>query len=150
LRVASLPFDKIEEEVKLAKTENISFTADVLEDMKKTSFDIWRWNDSELIVLLEKMFETLGIMAAFPIDREKLRRFLVFVKYTYNMNPFHNFRHCFCVTQMVNMQFYYLYHLLIIISLDVRDNSRNRNPQQADPTGKAGLGCCLYRGKLTN
>ena len=85
----------------MRETEETKFTPEVLEDMKNTTFDIWRWNDNELILLLEKMFEELGLLSAFPIDREKLRRFLVTVKYTYNMNPFHNFKHCFCVTQMV-------------------------------------------------
>lgn len=69
--------------------------------LRKTSFDNWTWDDNEIIGLFEYMFEDLGVIKEFGIDPLTLKKFLMAVKDCYNNNPFHNFRHSFCVTQMM-------------------------------------------------
>lgn len=51
--------------------------------------------------LLAHMFTEFGLIEKYMIDEATLQRFLQCVRSSYNNNPFHNFRHCFCVTQMV-------------------------------------------------
>ncbi len=76
-------------------------SSDILEQLKKPSFDVWKFKETELIFILIEIFRDFGLTETFKIDRPTLIRFLQMVKRSYNPNPFHNFRHCFCVTQMV-------------------------------------------------
>ena len=55
----------------------------------------------ELVYLFEAMFEDCGVVDAFDLEEDVLLSFLRAVKHNYNDNPFHNFYHAFCVTQMV-------------------------------------------------
>jgi hypothetical protein len=126
-RVGKISASEIEEDIKTV--EEPVFSKEVLEHLKHPTFDIWQWKDDELVVLLEAMFKEFGLISAFNIDTGKLRRFLMCVKYTYNKNPFHNFQHCFCVTQMV-------LNVLISIQinsfiLDVRNSSCDWRPHAA-------------------
>ena len=101
---------------KSEKEEHISpflVQPEIMEDVKKPSFDVWKFKENELIYILIEIFKDLGLLHAYNIDRPTLIKFLAMVKRTYNPNPFHNFRHCFCVTQMVNFK-------LILTFLDVR------------------------------
>ncbi|KAJ1336807.1 hypothetical protein BSLG_006910 [Batrachochytrium salamandrivorans] len=68
--------------------------------LRSPTFDNWQWDDNELIGLFELIFQELGLMEAFDIKADVLRRFLGVVRSKYNNNPFHNFKHSFCVTQM--------------------------------------------------
>ncbi|KAH6562683.1 hypothetical protein BASA50_003018 [Batrachochytrium salamandrivorans] len=79
----------------------VTLTNDVLEQMKKPTFDIWLFQETELIHLIAHMFTEFGLIETFQIDKERLYMFLTVIKSTYNRNPFHNFQHCFCVTQMM-------------------------------------------------
>ncbi|KAJ3332078.1 High affinity cAMP-specific and IBMX-insensitive 3',5'-cyclic phosphodiesterase 9A [Blyttiomyces sp. JEL0837] len=97
-RVARIPMDEIEN---LASLPRPSFSKEALEHLKHPTFDIWQWTEEELIGLMEHMFIEFDLIETFSIDTMKLRRFLNAVRYTYNKNPFHNFQHCFCVTQMM-------------------------------------------------
>ena len=79
-----------------------------------------------MLVLLEEMFYGLNLVEELNIHPATLKRFLVIINYmsltwlaherttdkwlvwfqlrvqeNYRNNPFHNFRHCFCVTQMM-------------------------------------------------
>ncbi|KAH6587590.1 hypothetical protein BASA50_011195 [Batrachochytrium salamandrivorans] len=69
--------------------------------LRSPTFDNWQWDDNELIGLFELIFQELGLMEAFDIKADVLRRFLGVVRSKYNNNPFHNFKHSFCVTQMM-------------------------------------------------
>ncbi|TPX35125.1 hypothetical protein SmJEL517_g02439 [Synchytrium microbalum] len=69
--------------------------------LKQPTFDNWLWDENEITVLLETIFEEMGLIQDFNIEAAALRRFLNAIKDNYNHNPFHNFRHCFCVTQMM-------------------------------------------------
>ena len=89
--------DKLHEEV-LAP---YYVSAETLDALKKPTFDVWQHKETELIFIMIEIFRDLGLMEAFHIDRAILIRFLQLIRRSYNSNPFHNFRHCFCVTQMV-------------------------------------------------
>lgn len=54
-----------------------------------------------MLVLLQVMFTDLDFPTALHIELDVLQNFLFEVYCHYNSIPFHNFRHCFCVTQMV-------------------------------------------------
>ncbi|XP_062499442.1 high affinity cGMP-specific 3',5'-cyclic phosphodiesterase 9A-like [Corticium candelabrum] len=71
------------------------------EHLKEPTFDIWHWVPNEMVSLLEYMYHELGIVTELNINPIVLRRFLQTVQANYRNNPFHNFRHCFCVTQMM-------------------------------------------------
>lgn len=55
------------------------------------------------MVLLQVMYTDLDFTASFNIEAEVLQHFLFEVYRRYNNIPFHNFKHCFCVTQMVSV-----------------------------------------------
>ncbi|KAI8806061.1 hypothetical protein BJ742DRAFT_680431 [Cladochytrium replicatum] len=74
---------------------------EVKEALRCPQFDNWQWDNNELVVLLEQIFTDLGVVKEYDIDLPTLRRFLLKIREAYNENPFHNFRHCFCVTQMM-------------------------------------------------
>uniref|UniRef100_A0A2K5F6R0 Phosphodiesterase n=1 Tax=Aotus nancymaae TaxID=37293 RepID=A0A2K5F6R0_AOTNA len=54
-----------------------------------------------MLSCLEHMYHDLGLVRDFSINPVTLRRWLLCVHDNYRNNPFHNFRHCFCVTQMM-------------------------------------------------
>ncbi|KAJ7384258.1 High affinity cAMP-specific and IBMX-insensitive 3',5'-cyclic phosphodiesterase 9A [Desmophyllum pertusum] len=58
-------------------------------------------NFVKMLSLVEHMYQDLGLIEDFEINSVVLRRFLVAIQQNYRLNPFHNFRHCFCVTQMM-------------------------------------------------
>ncbi|CAH3105812.1 unnamed protein product [Porites lobata] len=72
-----------------------------VEQLKEPIFNIWHWEPNEILSLLEHMYSDLGLIEDFEINQVVLRRFLVSIQQNYRNNPFHNFRHCFCVTQMM-------------------------------------------------
>ena len=62
-----------------------------------------QWEDAEIMVLLQVMYTDLDFTVTFNIEPEVLQQFLFEVYRRYNNIPFHNFKHCFCVTQMVSV-----------------------------------------------
>lgn len=60
-----------------------------------------QWEDAEIMVLLQVMYTDLDFIPTFNIEPEVLQQFLFEIYRRYNNIPFHNFKHCFCVTQMV-------------------------------------------------
>jgi len=72
-----------------------------LETLKTIQFDAWKCDTTEMLRLMEEMYKELGLIHALQIPTDSLKRFLVTVRNHYRDNPFHNFRHCFCVTQMM-------------------------------------------------
>ncbi|KAJ3248279.1 hypothetical protein HDU78_001285 [Chytriomyces hyalinus] len=77
------------------------FSSTVLNHLKHPTFNIWDYNEVELIGLMENMFVEMDLVDTFKMDMDVVRAFLARVSVTYNQNPFHNFKHCFCVTQMM-------------------------------------------------
>ena len=70
--------------------------------LKSTSFDNWKFEDAELLVLLQQVFVDLDLVTKFSIKMETLQSYLFDIYSNYNDVPYHNFRHAFVVTQMVN------------------------------------------------
>ncbi|VTJ71987.1 Hypothetical predicted protein [Marmota monax] len=74
---------------------------ETIEALRKPTFDVWLWEPNEMLSCLEHMYHDLGLVRDFSINPITLRRWLLCVHDNYRNNPFHNFRHCFCVTQMM-------------------------------------------------
>ncbi|KAI8843107.1 hypothetical protein BC829DRAFT_401070, partial [Chytridium lagenaria] len=98
LKVGKLP---VSDDPAYTDATKPKFNPEVLEHLKHPTFDIWQWNDIELMALIEWMFEDLHLISEFQMDTSKFRSFMSCIRMGYNKNPFHNFQHCFCVTQMV-------------------------------------------------
>ncbi|XP_062270895.1 high affinity cGMP-specific 3',5'-cyclic phosphodiesterase 9A-like, partial [Scomber scombrus] len=79
----------------------LQVTEEVREQLKTPIFDNWQWEEAEMLVLLQVMYTDLDFLTAFHIEQEVLQNFLFEVFCHYNNIPFHNFQHCFCVTQMM-------------------------------------------------
>ena len=77
------------------------FSEDVYEELAKNTFDVWKYTEDELLHLMGQMFIRMDLVEHFQIDETKLKNFLIVVRSCYNKNPFHNFKHSFCVTHMV-------------------------------------------------
>ncbi|XP_068612733.1 high affinity cGMP-specific 3',5'-cyclic phosphodiesterase 9A-like [Brachionichthys hirsutus] len=80
---------------------SLQVTEEVKEHLKTPLFDNWQWEEAEMLVLLQVMFADLDFLALLHIELDVLQNFLFEVYCHYNNVPFHNFRHCFCVTQMM-------------------------------------------------
>ncbi|XP_067928253.1 high affinity cGMP-specific 3',5'-cyclic phosphodiesterase 9A-like isoform X2 [Watersipora subatra] len=74
---------------------------ETIEYLKQPTFDIWHWEPNEMLSLLEHMYHELGLVREFNIHGVTLKKWLLCIQENYRNNPFHNFRHCFCVTQMM-------------------------------------------------
>jgi len=109
---------------------NVVPTQETRNLLREPGFDNWQWEDEEMLVLLQQMFLDLELLKKFDIEINILRNFLVRVYHHYNDVPFHNFRHCFCVTQMVCFlpiqTFSFLIHLFIIKCTHTRFLSTNQ------------------------
>ncbi|XP_056644634.1 high affinity cGMP-specific 3',5'-cyclic phosphodiesterase 9A [Diorhabda sublineata] len=69
--------------------------------LRMPTFDARPWEDEELLLLLQQMYLDHDLCSKFAIDITTLRNFLYETYKNYNDVPFHNFRHCFCVAQMM-------------------------------------------------
>ncbi|XP_053696284.1 high affinity cGMP-specific 3',5'-cyclic phosphodiesterase 9A isoform X2 [Sabethes cyaneus] len=69
--------------------------------LRLPAFDSYEWEDWDVIHLMQTMFLELNLLEKFQIPRETLREWLYEVYKHYNDVPFHNYRHCFCVAQMM-------------------------------------------------
>ncbi|XP_070322923.1 high affinity cGMP-specific 3',5'-cyclic phosphodiesterase 9A isoform X3 [Odocoileus virginianus] len=74
---------------------------ETIDALRKPTFDVWLWEPNEMLSCLEHMYHDLGLVRDFSINPITLKRWLLCVHDNYRNNPFHNFRHCFCVAQMM-------------------------------------------------
>ncbi|XP_069616465.1 high affinity cGMP-specific 3',5'-cyclic phosphodiesterase 9A isoform X2 [Ranitomeya imitator] len=79
---------------------------EILEALKKPTFNVWLVQDKEMLTLLEHMFYNLNLVTHFKMEPQSLQQFLHRIQDHYRQNPFHNFRHGFCVTQMMYSMIY--------------------------------------------
>ncbi|KAK6309943.1 hypothetical protein J4Q44_G00198240 [Coregonus suidteri] len=86
---------------KFLQMSSLEVSEEVRQYLKTPTFDNWQWEDAEIMVLLQVMYTDLDFIATFNIEPEVLHQFLYEVYKRYNNIPFHNFKHCFCVTQMM-------------------------------------------------
>lgn len=73
---------------------------DEILNLRSREFDMWKCTDLQLTTQIEFMIHDLQLMSLLP-SASTLRHFLLCVRDHYNPNPFHNFVHAFCVTQMM-------------------------------------------------
>ncbi|XP_077866488.1 high affinity cGMP-specific 3',5'-cyclic phosphodiesterase 9A-like [Saccoglossus kowalevskii] len=83
------------------KYPKYTLSQETIDYLKKPTFDIWHWESNEMLSLLEHMYHELGLVQEFNMNPIVLKRWLLCVQENYRNNPFHNFRHCFCVSQMM-------------------------------------------------
>ncbi|XP_056903884.1 high affinity cGMP-specific 3',5'-cyclic phosphodiesterase 9A isoform X1 [Takifugu flavidus] len=86
---------------KFLQMSSLEISEEVRQYLKTPTFDNWQWEDAEIMVLLQFMYTDLDFISTFNIEPEVLQQFLFEVYRRYNNIPFHNFKHCFCVTQMM-------------------------------------------------
>ncbi|XP_034038035.1 high affinity cGMP-specific 3',5'-cyclic phosphodiesterase 9A-like [Thalassophryne amazonica] len=80
---------------------SLQLTEEVKEHLKTTIFDNWQWEESEMLLLLQVMYTDLDFLPMLHVELKVLQNFLYQVYRHYSNIPFHNFQHCFCVTQMM-------------------------------------------------
>uniref|UniRef100_A0A3Q3FJU6 Phosphodiesterase n=1 Tax=Kryptolebias marmoratus TaxID=37003 RepID=A0A3Q3FJU6_KRYMA len=78
-----------------------TLSQETIEALKKPTFDVWHWEHNEMLSCLEFMYHDLGLVKEFNMNPITLKRWLLAIQENYRNNPFHNFRHCFCVSQMM-------------------------------------------------
>jgi hypothetical protein len=107
-KVAAIDMDKVQCDGSLyvlhdspKKYKNhYNISPETAEWLKSPTFNNWEFEDNELVHLIIHMYQELGIMEEFQISIDTLYNFVSKVRDHYNHNPFHNFKHGFCVTQM--------------------------------------------------
>ncbi|XP_052863382.1 uncharacterized protein LOC128270019 [Anopheles cruzii] len=80
---------------------NQTLSDEVKAALRLPAFDSYEWEDWDVIHLMQTMFVELNLVDKFGIPIETLREWLYEVYKHYNDVPFHNYRHCFCVAQMM-------------------------------------------------
>ncbi|KAA0701969.1 High affinity cGMP-specific 3',5'-cyclic phosphodiesterase 9A [Triplophysa tibetana] len=86
---------------KLTPRRDYTLSQETIEALKKPTFDVWHWEHNEMLSCLEYMYHDLGLVKEFNMNPITLKRWLLAIQENYRTNPFHNFRHCFCVSQMM-------------------------------------------------
>ncbi|XP_077422994.1 high affinity cGMP-specific 3',5'-cyclic phosphodiesterase 9A-like isoform X2 [Vanacampus margaritifer] len=86
---------------KFLNMSTLQVMEEVREHLRTPTFDNWQWEEPEMLMLLQVMFTDLDFLTVFHIKVDVLQNFLFEVYCHYNNIPFHNFHHCFCVTQMM-------------------------------------------------
>lgn len=80
---------------------NAHFSDHVLAALKSPTLDVWAFDTDQLVALQFEMYVDLGLISEFQINIPTLQHFLLTVRANYQQQPFHNYRHCFCVSQMI-------------------------------------------------
>ncbi|KAM8855860.1 high affinity cGMP-specific 3',5'-cyclic phosphodiesterase 9A isoform 2-T3 [Spinachia spinachia] len=94
--------DKCRKDIKKLREEMASRNnSNFLEDTKKLTPRRDVPSYPKMLSCLEHMYHDLGLVKEFNINPITLKRWLLCIHDNYKNNPFHNFRHCFCVTQMM-------------------------------------------------
>ncbi|XP_053668961.1 high affinity cGMP-specific 3',5'-cyclic phosphodiesterase 9A [Anopheles marshallii] len=83
------------------ETCDTTLSDEVKAALRLPAFDSYEWEDWDVIHLMQTMFVELNLLEKFNIPIETLREWLYEVYKHYNDVPFHNYRHCFCVAQMM-------------------------------------------------
>uniref|UniRef100_A0A182QR35 Phosphodiesterase n=1 Tax=Anopheles farauti TaxID=69004 RepID=A0A182QR35_9DIPT len=83
------------------ETCDTTLSDEVKAALRLPAFDSYEWEDWDVIHLMQTMFVELNLLEKFNIPIGTLREWLYEVYKHYNDVPFHNYRHCFCVAQMM-------------------------------------------------
>lgn len=95
---------------KVDQMVQVQLTKEVREYLRRLSFDNWQWDDAEMIILIRQMFIDLELPNKLKIEMPVLTNWIFTIYKSYNDVPFHNFKHCFMVTQM-------MYGLICLLNL---------------------------------
>eukprot|EP01104_Vermistella_antarctica_P012702 TRINITY_DN3720_c0_g1_i1.p1 TRINITY_DN3720_c0_g1~~TRINITY_DN3720_c0_g1_i1.p1 ORF type:complete len:641 (-),score=163.35 TRINITY_DN3720_c0_g1_i1:105-2027(-) len=71
------------------------------EELQSWEFDIFRFDDQQLVPLVVAMFDHYDILEKFSVPRDTLYKFLGELRRHYIENPYHSFRHAVDVAQTV-------------------------------------------------
>mmetsp|Transcript_52110 Transcript_52110/g.86666 ORF Transcript_52110/g.86666 Transcript_52110/m.86666 type:complete len:566 (+) Transcript_52110:64-1761(+) len=82
-------------------SQNILKLKEARRKLKSWDFNPFDYNKDELLSLTVVMFEELGFIKQFNLDRNALLAFFTAIRQLYRDNPYHNFTHAFDVTQAV-------------------------------------------------
>lgn len=83
-------------------TINTNVPSSLEASLKTWEFDLWGHTEDELLTFIYLMMQSLNLLETFRIPQDKLTNFLHQVRRSYSRsNPYHNFRHCFDVVQVV-------------------------------------------------
>ncbi|KAM9487519.1 high affinity cGMP-specific 3',5'-cyclic phosphodiesterase 9A isoform 2-T2 [Clarias gariepinus] len=97
----------------LWESNEYHLSKETIDTLRQPIFDVWQWEPNEMLSCLEHMYHDLGLVRDFNINPITLKRWLLCIHDNYRNNPFHNFRHCFCVTQM-------MYSMIYLCNLQVK------------------------------
>ncbi|KAM8977792.1 high affinity cGMP-specific 3',5'-cyclic phosphodiesterase 9A-like [Pelodytes ibericus] len=100
-RVSSIVCSEYQKNQNSSQRKLKQFSEETREAVKRPSLNVWQIQDDQMLSLLENMFYDLNLVTQFNMDPEILKNFLGCVRTGYRANPFHNFRHGFCVAQMM-------------------------------------------------
>lgn len=92
--------------------QNVNCPKSTMKALAEPHFNVCRLDRDGMLDHLEYMYYDLGISEAWNLPRSTLRMFLINVRERYQDNPYHNFKHCFCVAQMTYS---------IVCKLELRD-----------------------------
>ncbi|XP_053561680.1 high affinity cGMP-specific 3',5'-cyclic phosphodiesterase 9A-like [Bombina bombina] len=84
-----------------SQTQHTQLSIETKEALKRPTFNVWEVENDQMLALLEHMFNELDLLRHFKMEPKTLWSFLCCVWSSYRQNPFHNFQHSFCVTQMM-------------------------------------------------
>ena len=72
-----------------------------LEEFSERIFDIMKYNDDDRIIMILKMFVSLGVIRKLQVPFQKLVQFICTVRASYNEISYHNWTHACDVAQFV-------------------------------------------------
>jgi hypothetical protein len=81
--------------------QHIEATLPYYKEIASWKFDVWAYQEEQLIDILYLMFEELGYIEDFNLNSFLLRQFLNSLRQHYLPNPYHNFHHAVEVTQFI-------------------------------------------------
>lgn len=85
---------------KFRQYSEVQTTKEIRDLLKRPTFDNWQWEDHEMMILIRHMFTELGLHTTFHLEMPIFNEWICEVYRRYKSVPFHNFKHCFMVTQM--------------------------------------------------
>ncbi|KAL7056980.1 hypothetical protein AAHC03_018913 [Spirometra sp. Aus1] len=108
------------------QSRNQPLSAELREDLTKSTFNNWPWSDAQLLCFVRHFFvgegesdERLHLTQACGVPLDTLDTWLCAVYSYYNSVPFHNFKHAFMVTQMMYASIWQAHLTSIFSHLDL-------------------------------
>ncbi|XP_018647635.1 putative high-affinity cgmp-specific 3,5-cyclic phosphodiesterase [Schistosoma mansoni] len=100
IKLPFIHFTKVRNQFLAIRSQSIS--SSIKEQLKSHSFNNWLYSDAELINFVKFMFVDLNLPELCHFSIDTLENWIFSTYSRYNNVPFHNFKHAFMVTQMIN------------------------------------------------